>query len=222
MRRRPPGSTRTDTLFPYTTLFRSLASRMTPTSFQPMPSKPVPSALTNASFAAQHIASARARFLRARTSRNSFAQSRRFSNFWPSRSSSFSIRSTRRISTPMPYTEPGAAVDAFARTPALVDYTTHLRDRRRQADEQGAGDDAVAAVQLDDLRNACDRGAVCRGQAMPGMEFETCPVRRLGVCSDPAQLDGLRRPQRVGGMPSVNFQMRGRGGDRGRSESQKA
>src|SRR3546814_2276077 len=44
---------------------RPLASRMTPTSFQPMPSKPVPSALTNASFAAQHIASARAILARA-------------------------------------------------------------------------------------------------------------------------------------------------------------
>src|SRR3546814_3149957 len=30
MRRRPPRSTRTDTLFPYTTLFRSARSRMLP------------------------------------------------------------------------------------------------------------------------------------------------------------------------------------------------
>src|SRR3546814_9934295 len=44
---------------------------------------------------------------------------------------------------------------------------------------------------------------------MPGMDFETCPVRRLGECADPAQFDGLRRTARVGVMPSVNFQMRG-------------
>src|SRR3546814_14243674 len=35
MRRRPPRSTRTDTLFPYTTLFRSLAGRFI--QFRPWP-----------------------------------------------------------------------------------------------------------------------------------------------------------------------------------------
>src|SRR3546814_4963841 len=37
MRRRPPRSTRTDTLLPYTTLFRSLAARTTPWARAPAP-----------------------------------------------------------------------------------------------------------------------------------------------------------------------------------------
>src|SRR3546814_11417828 len=35
MRRRPTGSTRTDTLFPYTTLFRSMGKRWTGRPFRP-------------------------------------------------------------------------------------------------------------------------------------------------------------------------------------------
>src|SRR3546814_9454957 len=43
MIRRPPGSTRTDTLFPYTTLFRALLKRQP----KPVPGRPPPSRVPN-------------------------------------------------------------------------------------------------------------------------------------------------------------------------------
>src|SRR3546814_20063965 len=43
MIRRPPRSTRTDTLFPYTTLFRSWPSRMRATSVNNRSDRPAPS-----------------------------------------------------------------------------------------------------------------------------------------------------------------------------------
>src|SRR3546814_20939148 len=42
MIRRPPRSTRTDTLFPYTTLFRSPPAASSPLAFAPPPSPPLP------------------------------------------------------------------------------------------------------------------------------------------------------------------------------------
>src|ERR1022692_562031 len=137
--------------------------------------KPVPIALTIASFAAKRMARNRAgRAVRSSCSRSS-GISKWSTKRVPCLSCTRSIRSAFSTSMPIPKIIwlPATAFAAGALAARREHQVLHLAHRRGQALEHGARDDRVTDVQLDDLRNRRDGSDVVVIEAMPGVDGQS-------------------------------------------------